>query len=175
MTCSPKTAPRSVSKASRSDPSSCVGVRGMTRPLRLGSPGAVWNVTSRGNERREILRDDPDRERSVSSLGRTVPLFRWRLYANVLMGNHYHLLVETPEPTLSRGMRQLKGGRRGRGQVYRCVTTPGKPRERVDSRAAPLRSRKGRRAPTPERSPGGRSATRARCSAPPAGPSPPGR
>ena len=81
----------------------------MSRPLRPEFPDAVWHVTCRGNERREVFRDDGDRERFLSILGRTVSLFRWRLHAFVLMGNHYHLLVETPEPTLSRGMRQLNG------------------------------------------------------------------
>jgi len=81
----------------------------MTRPLRLEHAGAVWHVTSRGNERKELFRDQADHERFVSILGRTVTLFRWRLHAFVLMGNHYHLLLETPTPTLSRGMRQLNG------------------------------------------------------------------
>jgi REP element-mobilizing transposase RayT len=66
-------------------------------------------VTSRGNERREIFRDDEDRERFLTIVGRVVRTFRWRVHAYVLMGNHYHLLVETPEPTLSRGMRHLNG------------------------------------------------------------------
>jgi REP element-mobilizing transposase RayT len=66
-------------------------------------------VTARGNERRDIFRDDRDRDRFLSVLERTVGLFRWRLHAYVLMGNHYHLVLETPEPTLSRGMRQLNG------------------------------------------------------------------
>jgi putative transposase len=69
----------------------------------------VWHVTCRGNERRDVFRDDRDRERFLAVLGRTVSLFCWRLHAYVLMGNHYHLLLETPEPTLSRGMRQLNG------------------------------------------------------------------
>ena len=56
-----------------------------------------------------MFRDDSDRERFLAVLGRTVSLFRWKLHAYVLMGNHYHLLLETPEPTLSRGMRQLNG------------------------------------------------------------------
>jgi len=56
-----------------------------------------------------VFRDDLDRERFLAVLSRTVELFRWRLHAYVLMGNHYHLLLETPEPTLSRGMRQLNG------------------------------------------------------------------
>lgn len=83
--------------------------RPVTRPLRLEYAGAFWHVTSRGNERREVFREDSDRLEFLGILGRTVALFRWRLHAYVLMGNHYHLLVETPEPTLSRGMRQLNG------------------------------------------------------------------
>jgi putative transposase len=81
----------------------------MSRPLRLEYAGAFWHVTARGNERREIFRDDDDRLEFLRVLGRAVTLFRWRLHAYVLMGNHYHLLVETPEPTLSCGMRQLNG------------------------------------------------------------------
>jgi REP element-mobilizing transposase RayT len=81
----------------------------MSRPLRLEYPGAVWHVTARGNERRDIFRDDRDCDRFLSVLERTIQLFRWRLHAYVLMGNHYHLLLETPQPTLSRGMRQLNG------------------------------------------------------------------
>lgn len=81
----------------------------MSRPLRLEYAGALWHVTSRGNERRDIFREDADRVEFLAILGRTVTLFRWRLHGYVLMGNHYHLLVETPEPTLSRGMRQLNG------------------------------------------------------------------
>ncbi len=81
----------------------------MSRPLRLDHAGAIWHVTSRGNERREIFRDDEDRERFLTILGRVVQTFRWRVHAYVLMGNHYHLLIETPEPTLSRGMRHLNG------------------------------------------------------------------
>lgn len=81
----------------------------MSRPLRLEYPGAVWHVTSRGNERRDVFRDDEDRMKFLSILGRTVELFGWNLHAYVLMGNHYHLLLETPDPNLSRGMRQLNG------------------------------------------------------------------
>jgi REP element-mobilizing transposase RayT len=81
----------------------------VSRPLRLEHPGAVWHVTSRGNERREVFRDDADRERWVGLLGKAVVLFAWRLHAYVLMSNHYHLLVETPVPSLSKGMRHLNG------------------------------------------------------------------
>ncbi len=61
----------------------------------LDHAGAVWHVTSRGNERREIFRDYEDRERFLTTLGRVVQTFRWRVHAYVLMGNHYHLLVES--------------------------------------------------------------------------------
>lgn len=81
----------------------------MSRPLRVEFAGALWHVTSRGNEKRDVFRDEADRHAFLAILGRTVGLFRWTLHAYVLMGNHFHLLVETPEPTLSRGMRQLNG------------------------------------------------------------------
>jgi putative transposase len=81
----------------------------MARPLRLDHAGAVWHVTGRGNERREIFGDDGDREWFLTILGRVVKVYRWRVHAYVLTGNHYHLLIETPEATLSRGMRQLNG------------------------------------------------------------------
>lgn len=59
----------------------------MARPLRLEHGGAVWHVTSRGNERKEIFRDDADRERFLAVLKRGVERFRWSLHAYVLMGN----------------------------------------------------------------------------------------
>ena len=82
---------------------------GVSRPLRLEHPGAVWHVTSRGNERREVFADDADRERWLRVLAQAVVLFAWRLHGYVMMGNHFHLIVETPPPTLSRGMRHLNG------------------------------------------------------------------
>ena len=81
----------------------------MARPLRLEHAGAIWHVTSRGNARQPIVHDDVDRARFVEMLGRVVPTVRWCLHAWVLMTNHYHLLIETPELTLARGMRQLNG------------------------------------------------------------------
>ncbi len=81
----------------------------MSRPLRIEFPGALYHVTARGNARRDIVEDDDDRRCFVDLLAETVQSRRWRLYAYCLMDNHYHLLVETPEPNLSRGMRQLNG------------------------------------------------------------------
>lgn len=81
----------------------------MARPLRLEYPGAVYHITSRGNARQAIFRDDSDRETLLAIVASTAKQFGWLIYAHCLMGNHYHLLVETPVPNLSRGMRQLNG------------------------------------------------------------------
>ena len=66
-------------------------------------------MTSRGNERPDLFRDDGDRKQFLAILGRTASIFRWRLYAYVLMGYQYHLVLERPDPTLSRETRQLNG------------------------------------------------------------------
>lgn len=79
----------------------------MSRPLRLEYAGALYHVTARGNAREDIFRDDEDRAVFVELLGREVGQQCWRLYAYCLMSNHYHLLIETPEPNLGRGMRRL--------------------------------------------------------------------
>jgi REP element-mobilizing transposase RayT len=66
-------------------------------------------VTSRGNARAPIFLEDPDRRLLVRILGDVVERHHWHCRAFCLMTNHYHLLVETPEANLSRGMRQLNG------------------------------------------------------------------
>jgi len=81
----------------------------MARQLRIEYPGAVYHVTSRGNAGHAIFADDGDRAAFLKVLQAVVGRFRWRCHAYCLMGNHYHLLIETPEPNLSRGMRQLNG------------------------------------------------------------------
>lgn len=81
----------------------------MARQLRIEYPGAVYHVTSRGNAGNPIFADDGDRATFLKVLQSVVSRFRWRCHAYCLMGNHYHLLIETPEPNLSRGMRQLNG------------------------------------------------------------------
>ena len=81
----------------------------MARPLRLEYPGALYHVTSRGNAKSDIYLDDGDRRIFLRTLGATVTRQHWLLHAFCLMGNHYHLLIETPEPNLSRGMHRLNG------------------------------------------------------------------
>lgn len=81
----------------------------MSRPLRLEFPGSLWHVTARGNERRCIFADDRDRDRFLDLLGDAVRRFRWILTSYALMPNHYHLVVELTENTLSSGMKWLNG------------------------------------------------------------------
>jgi putative transposase len=80
----------------------------MARPLRLEFPGAVWHVTNRGVEQRDIYLDDFDREAFDNLLGKTISRFFWRLPAYTQMTNHFHLVIQTLEPTLSRGMQDLQ-------------------------------------------------------------------
>jgi len=81
----------------------------MARPLRIEFAGALYHVTSRGNGREDIYLDDSDRELFMVVLGEACSLFNWTVHAWCLMSNHYHLLVETPDSNLSRGMRYLNG------------------------------------------------------------------
>lgn len=66
--------------------------------------GAVYHVMCRGNRREAIFRVDADRELFLGTVEEVCARTGWRMHALVLMGNHYHLLVETPEPNLVRGM-----------------------------------------------------------------------
>ncbi len=81
----------------------------MSRPLRIEFPDALYHVTARGDRREDIFDDDQDREAFLQTLGRVVDQFNWLCYAWCLMDNHYHLLVQTPDGNLSKGMRQLNG------------------------------------------------------------------
>ena len=81
----------------------------MARPLRLEFPGAIYHVTTRGDRREPIFLDDEDRRTFLRLLEREVAQQGWLLYAYCLMGNHYHLMLETPEPGLGRGIGRLNG------------------------------------------------------------------
>lgn len=81
----------------------------MARPLRIEFDGALYHVTSRGNERKAIFKDGTDRKLFLDTLARVNERFHWICHAYCLMNNHYHLVIETPDGNLSRGMRQLNG------------------------------------------------------------------
>lgn len=81
----------------------------MARPLRIEFSGALYHLTSRGDRREDIFLDDADRAMFLDVLAEVCDRFRWVCHAYCLMSNHYHLLIETREPTLAKGMRQLNG------------------------------------------------------------------
>jgi len=81
----------------------------MTRPLRLEFAGALYHLTARGDRQEAIFIDDNDRRRFLDLLGKEINQQGWICYAFCLMDNHYHLLIETPEANLIRGMRRLNG------------------------------------------------------------------
>ena len=81
----------------------------MARPLRIEFPSALYHVTSRGDRREPIFEDDEDRLKFLDVLAEVVGRFNWLCHAYCLMTNHYHLVVETPDGNLSKGMRQLNG------------------------------------------------------------------
>ena len=81
----------------------------MARPLRIELAGGVYHVTSRGDRREMIYGDDADRRAWVDLFGEVCDRFNWRCHAWCQMGNHYHVVVETAEANLSRGMRQMNG------------------------------------------------------------------
>lgn len=81
----------------------------MARPLRIEYSGALYHITSRGNEKKPIFKDDNDRKVFLDTLKKVNERYHWLCHAYCLMNNHYHLIIETPDANLSRGMRQLNG------------------------------------------------------------------
>lgn len=81
----------------------------MSRPLRLELAGGLYHVTSRGDGREDIYLSDADRQAWLEVFGQVCKRFNWVCHAWCQMTNHYHILIETPEPNLSQGMRQLNG------------------------------------------------------------------
>jgi REP-associated tyrosine transposase len=79
----------------------------MTRPLRLQFPNAVYHVTCRGNERKDIFRDNGDRKRFLQYLTQSLSAYTVKLYSYVLMNNHFHFLLETPMGNLGEFMRHF--------------------------------------------------------------------
>lgn len=81
----------------------------MARSKRIEYPGAVYHVMSRGNDGQETFRTDDGRHLFLKTLTETCEQSGWQIHAYVLMSNHYHLLLETPEPNLVKGMTWFQG------------------------------------------------------------------
>ena len=81
----------------------------MPRQPRFEYPGASYHVMCRGNRGEPIFEDDGDREMFLATLVEAKVMMGWKIHAYVLMSNHYHLLLETPEPNLVAGMKWFQG------------------------------------------------------------------
>ena len=81
----------------------------MSRPLRIEYPDAFYHVTARGNERKDIYRDERDRERFLAYLETAVVRYKAVIHVYCLMNNHYHLLLSTPSGNLSQIVRHING------------------------------------------------------------------
>src|SRR5664279_4406335 len=81
----------------------------MARKIRIEYAGAAYHVMARGNQGRHIYADDRDRKLWLETLGEACAKTGWHIHAWVMMNNHYHLLLETPEANLVAGMKWLQG------------------------------------------------------------------
>src|SRR5256714_1450504 len=81
----------------------------MARPLRIQYAGALYHIMSRGDRREALFHGDADRVEFLRTLGQTCLKTGWQVHAYCLMSNHFHLVVETPQPNLAVGMKWLLG------------------------------------------------------------------
>lgn len=81
----------------------------MTRPLRINFQTPCTIVTSRGNSRADSYLDEGEQQTCLDVLGQVCGRMQWSCYTYCLMSNHYHVVLETHEGNLSKGMRQLNG------------------------------------------------------------------
>lgn len=80
----------------------------MPRKQRIEYPGAVYHIISRGNYRKDLFSDEKTAEAFERTIFEAAVKCGWKLYAYAIMGNHYHLAIETPEPNMVEGMRWLQ-------------------------------------------------------------------
>ena len=98
----------------------------MPRSVRIQYEGARYHVMCRGNDGAYIFKEDDDASLFLDTLAEAVDQFGWLIHAYVILGTHYHLLLETPEPNLSQGMKWFQGTftqryhtqHRSRGHLY---------------------------------------------------------
>ena len=81
----------------------------MPRKLRVQYPGALYHIMNRGDRREDIFAGDDDRRRFLSTLGQACEKTGWQVHSYCLMSNHFHLVIETPQPNLVAGMKWLLG------------------------------------------------------------------
>lgn len=94
----------------------------MARKLRVEFPGAIYHVMNRGDRREPIFRGDDDRVLFLETLREACGKASWQVHAYCLMGNHFHLVVETPGANLVAGMKWFLGTYTGRfNRKYRVT------------------------------------------------------
>src|ERR1041385_1574128 len=81
----------------------------MPRPLRIEYAGARYHVMSRGDSREAIFQDDADGQDVLRTLRQACLKTGWQVHAYCLMTNHFHMVIETPQPNLALGMKWLLG------------------------------------------------------------------
>src|SRR5246127_3215875 len=86
----------------------------MPRQLGVQYAGAIYHLMNRGDRREAIFADDQDRRCFLQTLGQACQKTGWQVHAYCLMSNHFHLVVETPQPNLVAGMQWLLGAYTGR-------------------------------------------------------------
>src|SRR5213594_210933 len=96
----------------------------MARKLRIQYPGAVYHVMNRGDRRESIFHDVDDRQRFIETLGEACGKTGWQVHAYCLMPNHFHLVLETPQPNLVAGMKWFLGTYTGRFNRRHKVVRP---------------------------------------------------
>ncbi|HLB33664.1 MAG: hypothetical protein A3F67_01530 [Verrucomicrobia bacterium RIFCSPHIGHO2_12_FULL_41_10] len=79
----------------------------MPRQIRIEYEGAIYHVMNRGDRGEPIFVDDHDRRKFLATLGEACAKASWQVHAYCLMNNHFHLVIETPQPTLVDGMRWM--------------------------------------------------------------------
>jgi putative transposase len=79
------------------------------RQIRIEYPGAIYHLMNRGDRREAIVQTDADRELWIRTLGEACVKSGWQVHAYCLMTNHFHLVVETPQPNLVAGMKWFLG------------------------------------------------------------------
>ena len=100
----------------------------MARKLRIEYDGALYHVMNRGDHHEPIFWEDGDRELFLETLGQACAKTNWQVHAYCLMGNHFHLVIETPGANLVSGMKWLLGTYTGRfnrkhklfGHLFEC-------------------------------------------------------
>lgn len=82
----------------------------MSRPLRLEYEHAFYHVISRGHRRENVFRNDGDRKKFLNKLSLVAERLQLKIHAYVLMSNHYHLLIETPQANIVKAMHDINAG-----------------------------------------------------------------